>query len=77
LDIAIPAINLDIKKYIVKLIEDTIQEMFKDMKTIRIIHKEEIITHSLPYKTTMLNVTNVTTMVMKIVNVDCQSMTKR
>jgi hypothetical protein len=73
----IPAIILDIKQYIVKLIENTIQEMFKDMKTIRIMQKEEIITPSLPYKTTMLNVTNATTMVMKLVNVDCQSMTKR
>jgi hypothetical protein len=53
---------LDIKKYIVKLIESTIQEMFKDMKTIRIMKKEEIICHFLPYKTTILNVTNATTM---------------
>jgi hypothetical protein len=76
LDIIIPAIILDIKQYIVKLIKNTIQEMFKDMKTIRIMQKKEIIT-PLPYKTTMLNVTNATTMVMKLVNVYCQSMTKR
>jgi hypothetical protein len=46
------------------------------MKIIRIMQKEEIITHSLPYKTTMLNVTNSTTMGMKLVNVDFQNMTK-
>jgi hypothetical protein len=77
LDIIIPPIILDIKQYIVKLIENEIQEMFKDMKTIRIMQKEEIITPSLPYKTTMLNVTNATTMVMNLVNVECQSMTNR
>jgi hypothetical protein len=54
---------LYIKQYIVKLIENIIQEMFKDVKTIRIMQKEEIIT-PLPYNTTMLNVTNETTMVM-------------
>ena len=67
---------MEIKHYILKIIENTNQEMFKDMKTIRIMQKEEIIT-SFPYKTTMLNVTNATTMVMNLVNVDCQIMTKR
>jgi hypothetical protein len=74
--IAIPAKILDIKQYTVKLIESTIQEMFKDMEIIRIMQKEETITPSLPYKTTMLNVTNATTMVIKLVNVDCQNMIK-
>jgi len=74
--IAIPAKTLDIKQYTVKIIESTIQEMFKDMKIIRIIQKEEIITPSLPYKTIMLNVTNATTMVIKLENANCQNMTK-
>jgi hypothetical protein len=71
--LSIPAIILDIKQYIVKLIESTIQEMFKDMKTIRIMQKEEIITHSLPYKTSILNAKNETIMVIRLVNVDFQS----
>jgi hypothetical protein len=37
--IVIPAKNLGIKKYTVKLIEITIQEMFKDMEIIRIMPK--------------------------------------
>jgi hypothetical protein len=46
------------------------------MKIIRIMQKEETITPSLHYKTTMLNVTNATTMVINIVNVDCPNMIK-
>jgi hypothetical protein len=67
---------LGIKQYIVKLIESTIQEMFKDMEIIRIIGKEETITPYLPCKNTMLNVTNATTMVINLVNVDFQNMIK-
>jgi hypothetical protein len=67
--ISIPANILDIKQYTVNLIESTIQEMFKDMEKIRIIQKEETITPSLPYKTTISNVTNETTMVINLVNV--------
>jgi hypothetical protein len=71
--IFVPAKNLDIKQYTVNLVGSTIQEIFKDTK---IMQKEEIITPSLPYKTTMLNVTNTITMVMKLVNVYCQNITK-
>jgi shikimate kinase len=52
--IAIPSKILDIKQYIVKIIESTIQEMFKDMEKIRIMKKEETITPSLPYKTIVI-----------------------
>jgi hypothetical protein len=51
--------------------------MSKHMNIIRIMQREEIITPSLPCNTTMLNVTNATTMVIKLVNVDCHNMTKR
>jgi hypothetical protein len=50
--------------------------MLKDIEIIRIMQKEETINPSLPDKTTMLNVTNATTMVIKLVNVDCQNMIK-
>jgi hypothetical protein len=47
--------------------------MFKDMKTIRILQKEEIITHSLLENTSILNAKSSTIMVISLVNVYFQS----
>jgi hypothetical protein len=74
LDIVTLAIILDIRQYTAKLMDNTIIEMSKDIRTISTIQKRrETITHFLLCKTSIVNAKNATTMVIKPVNVDCQN----
>jgi hypothetical protein len=64
-------IILDIRKYTVKLMNNTIVEMSKDIRTISKIKRSEIIIHFLLCNTSIVNAKNATTMIIKLVNVDC------
>jgi hypothetical protein len=77
LDIVTLAIILDIRKYTAKLMDNTIVKMSKDIRTISTIHRRETITHFLLCKKSIVNSKNATTMVIKLVNVDCKIMIKR
>jgi hypothetical protein len=72
LDIVTLAIILDIRQYTAKLMDNTIIEMSIDIRTIGTIQRRETTTHLLLYKTSILNVKNATTMVIKPKNVDYQ-----
>jgi len=63
LAIASLAIILDIRQYTIRLMEDTILEMSKGIRTIRTIQRKETITLSLLYKTSMLNAKDATFMI--------------
>jgi hypothetical protein len=63
LAIASLAIILDIRNYIVRIMEDTILEMSKGIRTIRTIQRKETITLSLLYKTSILNAKDATIMI--------------
>jgi hypothetical protein len=76
LDIVTIAIILDINQYTAKLMENTIVEMTKDIKTMITMQRRETITHFILCKAPIVNAKNATTMVTKPVNVDCQNMIK-
>jgi hypothetical protein len=77
LDIAPLVIILDIRQYTSKLMDNTIIEMSKEIRTTSTIKKRETITHFLLCKISIVNAKNATTMVIKQVIVDCQNMIKR
>jgi hypothetical protein len=70
LDIVTLAIILDIRKYTANLMDNTIVEMSKDIRTISTIQKRETITHFLLCNTSIVNAKNETTIVIKPMNVD-------
>jgi hypothetical protein len=72
LDIVTLAIILDIRQYTANLMDNTIIEMSIDIRTISTIQRRETTTHLLLCKTSILNVKNATTMVIKPKNVDYQ-----
>jgi hypothetical protein len=76
LDIFTLVIILDIRKYTAKLMDNTIVKMSKDIRTISTIQRRETITHFIPCKTSIVNAKNETTVVIKLMNVDFQSMIK-
>ena len=77
LDIATLAIILDIRHYIAKIMDNTIIEMSKKIRTTSTINKRETITLFLLCKISIVNAKNATIMVIKQVIVDCQNMIKR
>jgi hypothetical protein len=72
LDIVTLTIILVINKYIAKLMDNTIAEMPKYIRTIGTIQRRETTIHLLLCKTSIVNVKNATTMVIKPENVDYQ-----
>jgi hypothetical protein len=63
------AIILDIRQYTTNLMDNTIVEMSKDIRTISTIQRIETITHFLLCKTSILNAKNATTMAIKLESV--------
>jgi hypothetical protein len=76
LDIVTLAIILDIRQYTAKLMDNTIIEITKDIKTMSTMQRRETITHFHLCKASIVNSKNATTMVTKPMNVDCQNMIK-